>query len=195
MGYQESLNIHDKVKELESQLEHVKKSLIHVYETNEMTLREQFEETFAPLSAQVKYLGNYDKSWGEMRVAKEGDACFDLYAAIDEPIFVEAGEWVVVPNGFKIDVGYGKELQIRPRSGLAAKYGITVLNAPGTVDSGYRGEVMTPIINLGQKVYTIYPGDRIAQATIKHARDVQLISVDELDVSERGEGGFGHTGA
>ena len=188
MGNQDHLYVREDIHELREENEKLKAQMNDLIEC----LRCIRNSTFV---ASVVYLENYQKEWGEMGTAKSSDACFDLRAAISEPIRLGAGEWAVVPNGFKIDVGHGKELQIRPRSGLAAKYGITVLNAPGTVDAGYRGEVMTPIINLGKSVHTIYPGARISQAVIKYARDMQLISVENLDDSERGEGGFGHTGA
>ncbi|MDA9009569.1 dUTP diphosphatase, partial [Alphaproteobacteria bacterium] len=97
-------------------------------------------------------------------------------------------------NGIKIALPQGYEAQVRPRSGLAAKHGITVLNTPGTVDSDYRGELKTIMINLGSEIFTINRGDRIAQIIIAPVVQAEMITVDALDVTKRGEGGFGSTG-
>ena len=118
----------------------------------------------------------------------------DLQAAVDEPIVLEPGERALVPTGICIALPEGHEAQIRPRSGLAIKQGITVANAPGTVDSDYRGEVKVGLVNLSGEAYTIRRGDRIAQMIVAPVTRAELAPVDELDESERGEGGFGHTG-
>lgn len=118
----------------------------------------------------------------------------DLHAAIDQPMALEPGARVVVPTGMAIALPAGFEAQIRPRSGLAAKWGITVLNSPGTVDADYRGEIGTILINLGQETFTIEPGMRIAQLVIGRAYGVAWRETDELPASQRGADGFGSTG-
>jgi dUTP pyrophosphatase len=101
---------------------------------------------------------------------------------------------MLVPCGFAMAVPNGYEAQVRPRSGLASKFGITMINAPGTIDSDYRGEVMVPLINLGSKTFTIERGMRIAQMLILPVPKVKLVEVKSLDETKRGKGGFGHTG-
>ena len=118
----------------------------------------------------------------------------DLRANINTEWTVEPGERVLVPTGLKMAIPSGYECQIRPRSGLALKKGITVLNTPGTIDASYRGEVGIIIINHSNDTFTINPGDRIAQAVFSKTEHAELEEVDELDETERGEGGFGHTG-
>ena len=118
----------------------------------------------------------------------------DLRANINTEWTVEPGERVLVPTGLKMAIPSGYECQIRPRSGLALKKGITVLNTPGTIDASYRGEVGIIIINHSNYTFTINPGDRIAQAVFSKTEHAELEEVDELDETERGEGGFGHTG-
>lgn len=119
---------------------------------------------------------------------------FDLHAAVTEPLILHPGERKLVPTGFAMSMPAGLEAQIRPRSGLAYKYGITCLNTPGTIDADYRGEVKVLLINLGQEPFTIQRNERIAQMVIQTVPNVQLTEVDELSDTERGEGGFGHTG-
>jgi dUTP pyrophosphatase len=123
-----------------------------------------------------------------------GSAGMDLRAAIDEPIRLTPMERALVPNGIKIALPQGYEAQVRPRSGLAVKHGVTVLNTPGTVDSDYRGELKTTIINLGSEPFLINRGDRIAQMIIAPVIQAEMIEVESLDETERGEGGFGSTG-
>ena len=140
----------------------------------------------------IKYLDNYK---GEPMVyAKPGDAGFDLRAAIPETVILAPGEQVIIPCGFKMSLPEGWEMQIRPRSGLAAKHGISITNSPGTVDAGYRGEVMVILINLSGATFYINPGDRIAQGCVKEVPLVTFEVVDELPESIRGEGGHGSTG-
>ena len=124
----------------------------------------------------------------------KGSAGMDLRAAIDEPIRLTPMERALVPNGIKIALPEGFEAQVRPRSGLAVKHGVTVLNTPGTVDSDYRGELKTTIINLGSEPFLINRGDRIAQLVIAPVMQAKMIEVASLDETERGEGGFGSTG-
>ncbi|ANC92515.1 dUTP diphosphatase [Azospirillum humicireducens] len=128
--------------------------------------------------------------------ATEGAAGFDLRAAVpaDEPAVLDPGKRMLVQTGFAVGLPTGWEMQIRPRSGLAVKYGVTVLNTPGTVDCDYRGPVGVCLINLGEEPFTIARGDRIAQAVIAPAPRATLIEVGSLDDTERGTGGFGSTG-
>jgi len=118
----------------------------------------------------------------------------DICAAIDNEIIVRHGETVLVPTGFSIEVPNGYEAQIRPRSGLALKHGITVLNSPGTIDSDYRGEVRIILSNLGGEEFLIRRGDRIAQMVITPVVQAEWQEVGYLEQTERGAGGFGHTG-
>jgi len=121
----------------------------------------------------------------------------DLRACIDKPVVIHPGEIKLIPTGFKMALPPGYEAQVRPRSGLALKHGITVLNAPGTIDSDYRGEVGVILINLGNEPFVIEPGMRIAQmviAPVYKAHFEILAEDEELPNTERGEGGFGSTG-
>ncbi|CAO3448935.1 dUTP diphosphatase [Azospirillum largimobile] len=128
--------------------------------------------------------------------ATEGAAGFDLRAAVpaDEPAVLAPGKRMLVQTGFAVGLSAGWEMQIRPRSGLAVKNGVTVLNTPGTVDCDYRGPVGVCLINLGEEPFTIARGDRIAQAVIAPAPQAALIEVTSLDETARGTGGFGSTG-
>lgn len=121
-------------------------------------------------------------------------AGMDLRANIDEAVTLEPISRVLVKTGLFIALPEGYEAQIRPRSGLALKHGITVLNTPGTVDADYRGEIMVLLINLSNTTFIINPGDRIAQMVIARHEQAEFTLVDELDDTERGEGGMGHTG-
>lgn len=123
-----------------------------------------------------------------------GSAGVDLYAAIENEMVIPAGGRVLVPTGIAIAMPSDCEAQIRPRSGLALKYGLTLLNTPGTIDSDYRGEIKLIVINLGDKAYTLKRGERIAQMVFAKVFQPQLEEVLELDSTERGQGGFGHTG-
>lgn len=121
-------------------------------------------------------------------------AGMDLRANMDEPVTLKPLDRALVPTGLRIALPEGYEAQIRPRSGLALTRGITVINAPGTIDADYRGEIGVPIVNLSNDEYTINPGERIAQMIISKFEQVELIEVETLDETERGEGGFGSTG-
>ena len=125
---------------------------------------------------------------------KHGDAGMDIRAFLQEPITLQPGKKVLVPTGIKIALPVGYEAQVRPRSGLALKHGVTVLNTPGTIDSGYRGDIGVILINLGEEPFTIYNGDRIAQLVIAEYETAIFEEVDQLPESDRGEGGFGHSG-
>ncbi len=121
-------------------------------------------------------------------------AGMDIYAAVKKDIILEKGEIALIPTGFAMAIPEGFEAQIRPRSGLAVKHGIGLINSPGTIDSDYRGEVMIPAINLGNKKYTLKRGDRIAQMLIKRVYHARIDVVEQLDKTVRNTGGFGHTG-
>lgn len=121
-------------------------------------------------------------------------AGFDLPAAVDKPMVLKPGDIALVPCGFAMAIPKGYEAQVRPRSGLASRFGITMVNAPGTIDSDYRGEVQVPLINLGRRKFTVERGMRIAQMLVLPVPKVKVVEVDELDRTRRGHGGFGHTG-
>ena len=126
--------------------------------------------------------------------ATELSAGMDLRANISEPIVLKPLERRLIPTGIFIALPKGFEAQIRPRSGLALKKGITVLNTPGTIDADYRGEICAIIVNLSADDFVIEDGERICQMVITRHETAELIEVDTLDKTERGEGGFGHTG-
>ena len=118
----------------------------------------------------------------------------DLSAAIDQPLTIEPGGRLLVPCGFAVALPHGFEAQVRPRSGLAVKHGIGVLNAPGTIDADYRGEVKVILINHGREPFTVTPGMRIAQMVVAAVEQVAWAPADALPGTSRGSGGFGHTG-
>ncbi len=124
----------------------------------------------------------------------EGAAGMDLCAAIDEPITLQPLERTLVPTGLKIELEHGYEAQVRPRSGLSIKHGITLINCVGTIDEDYRGEVCIPMVNLSNETYTIQPQERIAQMVIARVEQAEIKVVTELTETVRGEGGFGSTG-
>lgn len=126
--------------------------------------------------------------------ASVGSAGVDLRAFINEPILVQPLQRVLVPTGLYLQLPTGIEAQIRPRSGLAIKNGITVLNSPGTIDSDYRGEIKVILINLSTEDFVINNGDRICQMVIAKHEKTKFISVENLDDTVRGDGGFGHSG-
>lgn len=123
-----------------------------------------------------------------------GSAGMDLQAYIEKPIIIHPQERKLIPTGLYIQLPYGYEAQIRPRSGLALKYGITVLNTPGTIDSDYTGEIGVILYNTSDTDFAVRDGDRIAQMVITKYEKVNWVTVDKLESTERGEGGFGHTG-
>ena len=118
----------------------------------------------------------------------------DLRADIEEPVILQSLERTLIPTGLFIQLPVGFEAQVRPRSGLAIKQGITCLNSPGTVDADYRGELKVVLINLSKEPQTIHPGDRVAQMVIQKVEKAIFQEVEELNATPRGEGGFGHTG-
>lgn len=125
----------------------------------------------------------------------DGSAGVDLRANIEDSIVLHPFERMLIPTGLFMEIPEGYEGQVRPRSGLAIKHGITVLNTPGTVDSDYRGEVCVILINLSQDQYVIKNGERIAQMVFSKVEKAAFAEVRELSETERGDGGFGHTGA
>jgi dUTP pyrophosphatase len=124
-----------------------------------------------------------------------GSSGCDVCAAVETPLNMQPGERVLVPTGFCFEIPEGFEVQVRPRSGLAIKHGITILNAPGTIDADYRGEVKIILVNLSSEVFTISRGDRIAQLVpMQVANYLDFSEQETIDESDRGTGGFGHTG-
>ncbi len=126
--------------------------------------------------------------------ASAGSAGSDLRAAIAAPITLEPGASALVPTGFQVEIPEGFEAQVRPRSGLALRWGVTVLNGPGTIDSDYRGEVGVLLINHGRETFTLRRGERMAQLVLQRVEPVEWQEVEDLAASERGEGGFGSSG-
>lgn len=121
-------------------------------------------------------------------------AGMDVCAGIETDVFLAKGAITLLPTGFALALPEGFEAQIRPRSGLAVKHGIGLINSPGTIDADYRGEVKIAVINLGDQPYTFHRGDRIAQMVVKKVYQVRLEVVEQLDETQRNAGGFGHTG-
>ena len=121
-------------------------------------------------------------------------AGMDVRACLDKPLTLDPMQRTLVPTGLRIQLEHGYECQVRPRSGLALKKGITVINTPGTIDADYRGEIGIILINLSDEPFTINNGDRIAQFVVTRYTHVDWTACDRLDETERGEGGFGHTG-
>ena len=141
---------------------------------------------------EVKVINKSNNPLPEYSTAQS--AGMDLRAFITEPVVLGTLDRALIPTGLYIEMPEGYEAQVRPRSGLAIKYGVTVLNSPGTIDADYRGEICVELINLSNKPYTIYFGDRIAQLVFNKYEQAKFIEVEELSETERGEGGFGHTG-
>ncbi len=118
----------------------------------------------------------------------------DLLAAVESDLIIEPGRWALVPTGIAVEAPPGCEAQVRPRSGLALKHGIGLVNAPGTIDADYRGEIRVILINFGSEPFTVRRGDRVAQMVICPVLRAHVEEVEELGETERGDGGFGHTG-
>lgn len=134
------------------------------------------------------------QEWPMPKVATAESAGFDIAAATEGPMEILPGRFAMVPCGFAMALPPGYEAQVRPRSGLAAKHGITVLNSPGTIDADYRGEVKVLLINLGPEAFTVLPGMRIAQLVVAQLPTITVEVVPSLPDSGRGSGGFGSTG-
>ena len=135
--------------------------------------------------------GSEDLGLPQYRTA--GAAGMDLAAAVDQPVVIEAGDRALIPTGLRLGIPNGYEAQVRPRSGLAFEYGVTVLNSPGTIDSDYRGEVQVLLANLGPVPFTVRRGMRIAQLVVAKVEQVH-VRLGEIDETARGAGGFGSTG-
>lgn len=144
------------------------------------------------MNVQIKRCGSYEGNLPSY--ATTGSAGMDLYAAIEEPLIIPTGGIVMVPTGIAIALPSGYECQVRSRSGLAAKSGIFALNAPGTIDSDYRGEIKVILANFGKQDYIVQSQERIAQIVIAEYAIVEWTPVDELTETKRGAGGFGSTG-
>jgi len=121
-------------------------------------------------------------------------AGMDLSACLDAPVVLAPGEIGLIPCGFAMAIPPGFEAQVRPRSGLATKFGVSMPNTPGTIDADYRGEVKVPLINLGRVPFTVEPGMRIAQMVLARVARAEVVEVDDLEATDRGTGGFGSTG-
>lgn len=145
---------------------------------------------------QKKFFIQMEEEWSHLTPTKAhpSDAGYDLYAAIEDPLVIPAGEVRTISVGFRCALPEGYEMQIRSRSGLASKNYISVLNSPGTIDSNYRGVVGVILMNHGKYDYTLQPGERIAQAIVTKLPNIDYVLIDELDMTDRGEAGFGSTG-
>lgn len=126
--------------------------------------------------------------------ASEGSAGADIRAYLTEDVVIAPGARALIPTGLRVELPMGYEMQIRPRSGLALKHGVTVLNSPGTIDADYRGNIGVILVNLSDKAFTVSNGDRIAQAVVARHAVPQWVPADSLTDTSRGEGGFGHSG-
>ncbi|MFP6654856.1 MAG: dUTP diphosphatase [Myxococcota bacterium] len=128
------------------------------------------------------------------QASTEAAAGLDLRAAVAEPILIQVGERCLIPTGWRIALPMGFEAQVRPRSGLALRHGILIPNSPGTIDADYRGEIQVILMNAGTEVFRVQRGDRIAQLVFASVVRPEWVEVTELDSTDRGDGGFGHTG-
>lgn len=146
-----------------------------------------------PNNVQIKRLPGNDDIQLPLKMSELASG-FDLYAAVTEPVTLNPGGRCLIPTGFAISMPAGLEAQIRPRSGLAVKHGITALNSPGTIDADYRGEIKVLLINHGQETFIIRRNERISQMVFQSVPEINLLEVSELSETIRGEGGFGHTG-
>ncbi len=144
------------------------------------------------MKVNIQRTGKFDIDLPEYTT--EGSAGMDIRAAVESDVIIYPGEVEIIPAGFIIELPQGFEAQVRPRSGLAAKYGIGILNAPGTIDSDYRGEVKVILINFGKSQFTVRRGDRIAQMIVAPYTRVVWNEVNRVNETGRGAGGFGHSG-
>ena len=151
----------------------------------------EFDLLSIPIS---RLRGGVDQDLPLPRYMSDGAAGMDIFAAVDGDLTIQPQEFVLVPSGLAVAIPEGFEGQIRARSGLAVAHGVAVINAPGTIDSDYRGEIKVALINLGKKPFTIRRGDRIAQMIINRVYRARWDLKESLDETERNEGGFGHTG-
>lgn len=146
------------------------------------------------ISVKLKLLKGRDRTLPLPSRQTEQSVGFDLFASNEKPITLKPGKRTIVPTGIAIELPSGFEAQIRPRSGLAYKYGLTILNSPGTIDPDYRGEIKVIVANFGEKKFVIKKGDRIAQMVFSKVVIPKLKEVEELKATKRNRGGFGHTG-
>jgi dUTP pyrophosphatase len=146
-----------------------------------------------PITVKIKRLPGSEGLAMPTRMTEHA-AGFDLHAAVKEPVKLVPGDIRLIPCGFAMALPAGYEAQVRPRSGLATRHGITLINTPGTIDADYRGEVQVPMINLGRVEFVVERGMRIAQMLVLPVPAVKIVEVEELDDTSRGTGGFGHTG-
>jgi dUTP pyrophosphatase len=146
-----------------------------------------------PFKVEIKHMGDHKDVPLPVKMSA-GASGYDVHAAVEEPVTIAPGERRLIPTGFGLSMPNGLEAQIRPRSGLAFKHGITTLNTPGTIDADYRGEVKVLLINLGSEAFVVQRGERIAQMVFQSVPEIDLAEVAELDDTVRGAGGFGHTG-
>jgi dUTP pyrophosphatase len=186
-------NLNKLIDEITSSLDTPKNNSLPIDEHNNLISNyEAIKDKFNVITKFTNSSNNVDPEY-----SREGDSGFDLRAYLSESVTLKSLERKVIPTGLRFELSSNTELQVRPRSGMALKHGITVLNTPGTVDEGYRGEVGVIAINLSNEDYTIEPGDRIAQGVIMNVvgqRISKLIKTETLSETERGEGGFGSTG-
>lgn len=146
------------------------------------------------IQIKIQHITNKFKDILMPEYATEGSSGLDLRAAVETEMKIEKSKVGLIPTNLKVEIPVGYEIQIRPRSGLAAKNGIGVLNSPGTIDSDYRGEIKVILFNFSNEDFIIKRGDRIAQMVVTKVYRANLILTDELEKSKRGDGGFGHTG-
>ena len=186
-------NLNKLLDEITSSLDTPKNNSLPIDEHNNLISNyEAIKDKFNVITKFTNSSNNVDPEY-----SREGDSGFDLRAYLSEPVTLKSLERKVIPTGLRFELSSNTELQVRPRSGMALKHGITVLNTPGTVDEGYRGEVGVIAINLSNEDYTIQPGERIAQGIITHVIGQSistLIKKKTLNETERGSGGFGSTG-
>ena len=147
----------------------------------------------APITVKVKRLPSGHGLPLPARMTAQS-AGFDLPAAVPQPVVLRPGDIHLVPCGFAMALPPGYEAQVRPRSGLASRHGVTLVNSPGTIDADFRGEVQVPLINLGRSDFNVERGMRVAQMVVLPVPPVELVEVPDLDATQRGAGGFGHTG-
>lgn len=158
-----------------------------------MSARESHDGWRPPIPVRVERLAHAE-GLELPSFATEGAAGADVRAAVDEPLVIEPGRVALVPTGLRLQVPAGYEIQVRPRSGLAARHAITLPNSPGTIDADYRGELKVILMNLGTEAFVVLRGDRVAQLVLSRVDRMAWVVVDSVEESERGAGGFGHTG-
>jgi len=146
-----------------------------------------------PVTIRIRYLESH-RGLPALGRMTEGSSGFDVHAACGDSLVIEPGRAALVPGGFALSIPRGCEAQVRPRSGLALKHRIGLLNSPGTIDSDYRGEVSVILYNFGDAPFTVRRGDRVAQIVFSRLPEVTLVEEADLDGTTRGAGGFGHTG-